>query len=68
MKSIFIVKIQLESDSYELKKGDIIEIPVLTNCSRNAEQKIMSEYISSEYPTFKFIETIKEHKLFKAIL
>ena len=68
MKTIFIVKIQLESDSYEFKKGDIIEIPVLTNCSRNAEQKVMSKYIGSEYPTFKFISTMKEHKLFKPIL
>jgi len=68
MKTIFIVKIQLESDSYELRKGDIIHIPVLTNHARNAEQKVMSEYIGSEYPIFKFIGVIKENNLFKAIL
>ena len=68
MKKIFIVKIQLESDSYEFKKGDVIEIPVLTNCIRNAEQKVMTNYMGSEYPTFKFIGTTKEHKLFKPIL
>jgi len=68
MKTIFIVKIQLESDSYEFKKGDVIEIPVLTNNSINAERKVMETYIGSEYPVFKFIETTKEHKLFKALL
>jgi len=68
MKTIFIVKIQLESDSYEFRKGDIIEIPVLTNSSRNAEQKVMTNYMGSEYPTFKFIGTIKEHRIFKPIL
>lgn len=68
MKTIFIVKIQLESDSYEFRKGDIIEIPVLTNSTRNAEQKVMETYMGSEYPIFKFIETTKEHKLFKALL
>jgi len=67
MKKIFIVKIQLEIDSYEFKKGEIIQIPVLTNSARNAEEKVLEKYMSSEYPTFKILEVTKEHILFKPL-
>jgi hypothetical protein len=67
MKKIFIVKIQLEIDSYEFKKGEIIQIPVLTSSARNAEEKVLEKYMSSEYPTFKILEVTKEHILFKPL-
>ena len=68
MKTIFTVTIKIENDSYNFKKGDLIDIPVLTSNYRNAENKVLNKYMSSQYPGFSIYQTNKGNNIFEPII
>ena len=69
MKYVYIVKIKILNNSWNYLKDQIILIPVLTNHSTNAVNKVLNRCCGSEYPPFDIIGISKaDNFLFKPIL
>lgn len=51
----FIVDIEILSDEWDYKKGQVISMPVNTSSGYNAFRKIDNYYQGSEFPPYKIL-------------
>ena len=56
---IFIIQIEIQEDAWNYKKGDLLNIPIISNSFRNADESFHNKHCGSEYP-FYMIQSIED--------